>query len=357
MGNLLRKPKGGLEEMPMEVLNKIAEEAGFVSIQRLRAVSRRLHKFVTEIKPHYFMQKIAISLKRDSIKLILTEANTSFTITFSKYHLGTTKVTVEGRSMAKLTNYFDTFFTFLNDVLGRQKSIIEEFEIKMMKNVNIFQAINPEFESMNSKFVAELQKTIHEKTWRNKLRTKQVRVYGHQQNLLDVLALLDADCLKAIEFFVLNVGGRNCSEELIGLEQWNAAEELSAYIAPRGQGIGVRRELLPLRGIPIIKLTHFIRLSGYFGTVTTKELDFLRKTYAENSKFESAEILARTLIRVKPRDPIEHARWRRLRNAEHFYKTKSPDHVVGHFFGRDRSHFRRIPLTEVPQNVEIEDLP
>ncbi|EGT42048.1 hypothetical protein CAEBREN_15865 [Caenorhabditis brenneri] len=288
-----------LATMPNELLKIIVEQAGYMSIQRLRLVNHAFQEFIEDSKLDYSLKEISIQLLFNQVSLTLKQGKDSDVIVYKQHEQGTEIQIGSLRVVKKEVNFLDLFFCVLKDVFKNQISTIGKLNIELIREWG--SDWKERFLHANNYFVKRLQE-MEGPEGQDQWRVSMIRVAGSHDHTKGILSMVDPNYLNRIEFVCnWNRLNRNNSEEIIDLVQWKSAKELYCLM---GYCQGFRR-------LDVTKFSHFEKMEVNITTVTANELHQLIKSYIENPNFKSSVILYKN---YQGDEPIDYIRARMAQN-------------------------------------------
>ncbi|CAO4381607.1 unnamed protein product [Caenorhabditis nigoni] len=266
-------PVDTIEEIGRSVLENallmqsVLEHLEYFDIQRLRKVNKGVRKCIDEVKPDPHIKKFLITF---DLRPSALQTESSVLLKYGEFK----NISYKAQT-SRCLNDFET-------TLKHQKSCMEELSIVFQFTI---------FERLDSciEFCTGIEEIL--KRREQPLKTQKLSItYGSQKDSVKIIAAIDKDSLKTLQFsdpsdpeckaffgdkFLFEVG------LLSQTDQWNNAEQL------------IVKDLTVPTPIQDINILHFSSLEILMKTLSSQDVNYLKTNLLKSSSFQKFKIFFR----------------------------------------------------------------
>ncbi|CAO4381586.1 unnamed protein product [Caenorhabditis nigoni] len=262
-------------EMPELVLEKIIEFSDFKSVLSLRQVCRGFRNFINNLNdsklPDSKFTNIYFFSKKENNKIILEFVDSDdyfYSIVYSE--------TENSRSFNGKTT--DLGSSNIVDVAIRDLELILKFQKSILESI-FFTFDDFRHQHDSELLILPIKLSNMLKATGRKIKTRQLTTKTYDESkIMSVLPFADLEALKVLHIYSLNEDENNDVQmdffEISETEQWKKAKRMDCDFR--------------VLNLIVEDVSHFSKLSIKVPSITARDLDFLKKTYINSSKFERA---------------------------------------------------------------------
>ncbi|CAO4381591.1 unnamed protein product [Caenorhabditis nigoni] len=257
--------------MPELVLEKIIEFSDFKAVLTLRHVCRDFRNFIDDLNdsklPDSKFAKIGIFTEKDDSKIIMDFLHPDYRFDRLEYSEMENSRNFKGKiTILENENIVDVAIRDLQLILKFQKSNFGRsyfyFADFRLQNDSTFYHLPTKLSNMLNVFGRKI-KTVQ----------LSIRMFN-KSNIMTVSPFADPDTLKILDLSSSNGSMEIEIDEVAKTEQWKKAETLKCCFR--------------LLNMNVEYISHFLSIDLKVDSIRARDLDFLKKTFINSSKFKHA---------------------------------------------------------------------
>lgn len=332
-----------LSGMPEKIFKRILDECDYSSIASLRKVCHSFRNFIEDVKPDSGVTTIEVTVSFNAAHIFYQDSSDLKLISYEDREGGCAVRLEDKQIILKNVDFAAVVLKDLDVLFQHQKTVLDGLSWNWDKEYGSFLEKN-ELERMPQivDFLENLEKTL--KTHQFPLQFFQLQAQNLEE-IMTILPFLNPGNLEKIQ--ILNTRGKEDTlnfDEVIKLNQWKQAKIMeisSVYI-------------FFLTYSPMDSFTHFERIYVYMQSISSSDLDILKKAFFESTVPKDFTIVFKDLeersdLRYKWGRPAIHDE--DSEESDWFFKLPNTEQFLHIDLDTTYVYLKRVSKESIPQGV------